>query len=137
MRTGILSTSLRTAVLAAIIAIAGAFAGVQEATAQVCCPWYTAVARNTVPAACFPVTITTAWSNGITGTSVHPAPGAQIVNAPAPPGCWNPPIVGIIVNGTPVPVPPPGACVAVALPCGAVQVCIQIDAAGCVRVIVQ
>jgi len=134
MRRGILRMSLRAI---AIIAIIGAVAGVQDAAAQACCPTYASVARMTVPAGCFPLTITTIWSGAFTGTAVHPGVGTIAIAAPTPPGCWPPPITAIMVNGVAVPVPPVGGCTPVALPCGAVQVCIRLNPMGCVRVVVE
>jgi len=122
--------------IAAIVAMAVCIAGAHSASAQ-CCPGYSTHAKPSVPAGCFPLTITTVWSNGITGVSTHAAPGAINIPAPVPPGCWLYPIVGLMVNGVGVPPPPLGACVAVALPCGVVMVCVQLSPAGCPIIVVK
>lgn len=139
MKTFLLRMSIRTLAIAALIAIVGMLAGAENAAAQPCCPTYTTRVSNAIPAACFPITIAVKWANAA-GTSTHAMPGTTVtVPAPNPPGCWQPPITGIRVNGVNVPVPPVGGCVGfVIAPCGVfAQLCLALDVNGCVVISIQ
>lgn len=76
------------------------------ASAQVgCCPTYAVTIQPSLPATCYPIRVDTRWSNGLTGTSTHTAPGTIIVTAPNPPGCWLSPLTGLAINGVGIPLP--------------------------------
>jgi hypothetical protein len=135
MKNRVAIIRLRMLSIAAIVAMAVWVAGAHSALA-ICCPAYSTHAKATVPAGCFPLTITTVWSNGISGTTNHLAPGALSVFAPAPPGCWLYPIMGLNINGVNVPPPPLGACVPVGIPCGVITVCVQLSPGGCPIIVV-
>ncbi len=97
-----------TLVLAVLVAIAIS----TTASAQAgCCSTYSITIQAPVPASCFPITVDTRWSNGLKGTSTHTAPGTIVVHAPIPPGCRHEPLLGLMINGVPIPfptIPPPG-----------------------------
>lgn len=128
---------LRIAAIVFIVALA-AWASTGTASAQGCCPTYAVAVSNTVPLACFPLTVSTAWSNGITGTSAFAAPGNVVVPAPNPPGCWQTPLVGLSINGVAIPLPavlPP--CINnVNIGCGLVNICFIQSATGCLAIVI-
>jgi len=136
MKNRIAIVTLRMLGIAAIVAVIACIAGTHSASAQ-CCPTYTAQVNTTVPAGCFPMVITTTWSNGISGSTAHAVPNSVVVAAPVPPGCWLFPIVAITINGVGVPVPALGTCVPAALPCGVVKVCVLLDPTGCPMIVVR
>jgi hypothetical protein len=119
-----------------VIAIVAFIIGSASASAQ-CCPTYKTIVNVGLPAVCFPISIATTWTNGIGGNSVHNAPGQMIVTAPPIPGCWQSPILSIIINGINVPVPAIGTCAPVNLGCAWVKLCVQFDATGCLSVVVR
>ncbi len=105
----------------------------REAAAQ-CCKQYGVYIQNTVPAACLPLTVTASFSNFTTNTSTHNAYGLTQFTAPNPPGCWGT-LVGLSINGVPVPPPFTGQTVDIGGGCK-ISVGIISDAVnGCITIV--
>lgn len=115
----------------AILAILVTLGATPRATAVPCCPTYTVTVGPGVPAACFPMTVTTVWTGGTSGTMVFAGPGMTMtLGLGVPPFCWQHPLVGLIINGTAFP-PPPPACWTAVTGCGPRTVCYVTGPTGC------
>lgn len=121
-------------ICAMLLMAVAAIATTTQATAQ-CCTRYNVLIQNTVPATCFPLKVTTAWSSLLLNTTGHTAPGLVTVPAPNPPGCWGT-LVGLSINGVVVPPPFTGQTVDLGGGCK-VSVGILSDAVGgCITIVI-
>ncbi len=133
MTIGTNRTRIAAFICATLLVAVAAVATPKEATAQ-CCTRYSVLVQNTIPAACFPLKVTTAWSSLLLHTTGHTAPGLVTEIAPTPPGCWGT-LVGLSINGVAVPPPFTGQTVDLGGGCK-VSVGILSDAVnGCITIV--
>lgn len=121
-------------ICATLLVAVAALATPRQASAQ-CCKTYNVLIQNTVPATCFPLKVTTAWSSLLIHTTGHLGPGLVTETAPNPPGCWGT-LVGLSINGVAVPPPFTGQTVDLGGGCK-VSVGIISDAVGgCITIVI-
>ena len=104
-----------------------------RAAAQPCCPTYTMIINPSVPAGCFPLSVTTHWGGGaVIYPTTYGGPGTYTETAPPPMGCWPQPLYKMYINGQTFffnAAPP--LCVTQAIACGTLTVCYTLDPFGC------
>jgi hypothetical protein len=124
--TGIGRALLAIAIIATIAAASPASASAQ------CCTSYHVTIDCMMPTPCFPMSVKTTWTNGLSRTGSYNGCGTFTEVAPSNPGCWGgiTNLSTITINGVNIPAFFPCSAV-VNIGCTCVRVCVSIPSSGC------